>query len=445
MTGTKTSLNYDIINDLLQNSVCLTYNPLEPRSAWQFAKELQQEYEKKYNLKHSSVRSKTAQLFQHNYNPNFHYFSDGTLIHCYEPWERDAKKVKRMMKVLKIRGWQVKRIYAPREPMDIFKYSDFLRYISEQETLKNSYITDLYVEPLPSKEDFVKECFANENVLLTASKDEMLPSYCREFMALFADGRYYVIKDYNNPNSVQNYNKIAGFKYNYMPTYVYANEQIIPQDYLIALYQETEKHAWFASKEETDASQHQRISFDALIKMNKYVDKLFTNRTCLTVVYPNLDFTDALFMSPDLQNYAVFSDGLVVAANFDETYTPFAKALRKAYPDLDLHYEKAPKEYIQQLYRRLPEFQKSAKTIYIEMLKQKARKLKRMTELTHTEALNIVAQIAGWQNWRAVKIEDEPHARQLIGAEKQREKRAAEKNAENPLMWEYERFLQKQA
>ena len=43
--------------------------------------------------------------------------------------------------------------------------------------------------PTPvSFEDFVKECFANGNVLLTAAKDEMLPSYCRDFMALFADG-----------------------------------------------------------------------------------------------------------------------------------------------------------------------------------------------------------------------------------------------------------------
>ena len=50
--------------------------------------------------------------------------------------------------------------------------------------------------------------------------------------------------------------------------------------------------------------------------------------------------------------------------------------------------------------------------------------------------------MAGWQNWRAVKVEDEAHARQLIGAEKQRGEYAAEKNAENLLKWEYQRFLQ---
>lgn len=77
-------------------------------------------------------------------------------------------------------------------------------------------------------------------------------------------------------------------------------------------------------------------------------------------------------------------------------------------------------EYIRHIYRRLPEFQKGAAAIYIEMLKQKARKLKKMTALTHTQALDEVAKIAGWRNWRSIKVESEAHARQLIDAEKWR-------------------------
>ena len=71
-----------------------------------------------------------------------------------------------------------------------------------------------------------------------------------------------------------------------------------------------------------------------------------------------------------------------------------------------------------QLYKRLPEFQKSATVIYIEMLKQKARKLKRITELTHIEALNAVAKMSGWKDWCSINVEDEMHARQLISFEK---------------------------
>ena len=74
------------------------------------------------------------------------------------------------------------------------------------------------------------------------------------------------------------------------------------------------------------------------------------------------------------------------------------------------------------------------------MLKQKARKLKRMLLIPHHEALDIVAQMAGWKNWKSIKIEDEIHARQLIDAEKFRKDLASRFNAENPLEEEWKHF-----
>lgn len=38
----------------------------------------------------------------------------------------------------------------------------------------------------------------------------------------------------------------------------------------------------------------------------------------------------------------------------------------------------------------------------IELLKQQARKLKRATPLTHSQALDVVAQEHGYKNWRQV-------------------------------------------
>ena len=174
------------------------------------------------------------------------------------------------------------------------------------------------------------------------------------------------------------------------------------------------------------------------MKMNQFIDNLFQKRTCLTVVNPDIGSS---FMSPDFQQYAVFSDGLVVAVHNNEDDKPFIKSLKKYFPDLTFRFEKISKEYLEQLYRRLPEFQKGATTIYVEMLKQKARKLKRMTDLTHIEALDVVADMAGWHNWRSIKIEDEAHARQLIDAEKWRKNLAANFNAENPMEEEYRRYL----
>ena len=64
-----------------------------------------------------------------------------------------------------------------------------------------------------------------------------------------------------------------------------------------------------------------------------------------------------------------------------------------------------------------------------------------MTDLTHIEALDVVADMAGWHNWRSIKIEDEAHARQLIDAEKGRKNLDANFNAENPMEEEYRRYL----
>ena len=106
---TDTSLTYEIIERLFQTAVCLTYNPLEPRSAWQYGKELQRDFEKEHHLKNTLICSKTAKLPQKTYHPDFHYFSDGTLIHCYEPWPEDAKKLEQILTALKIRGLPVKK------------------------------------------------------------------------------------------------------------------------------------------------------------------------------------------------------------------------------------------------------------------------------------------------------------------------------------------------
>ena len=39
----------------------------------------------------------------------------------------------------------------------------------------------------------------------------------------------------------------------------------------------------------------------------------------------------------------------------------------------------------------------------LEMMKQKARRLKSMLEITHTEALEIVSKMSGFSNWKAMQ------------------------------------------
>ena len=444
MTDIQSPLNYEIIEKLFKDSVCLTYDPMESSSAWQYYKQLAEEYKKEHNVKYVRACSKTAKIGKGRYNTDFHYFSDGTLVHCCdicstnEEHKRKAEaKLQRIINLLKIRGYQVKKIYGPQKPMDFFSYSDMMRHISERALQIYSYIDDLSVEDIPNIPDFVKECFAGGNVLLTACKDENLPAEFRKFAALFADGKFFISEDYASRLGTGNNGKIYNLKYDYLASYPYCAEQFVPQEYINALYEKAQEFSWYAKPEEISSN---RMSVDELIKMNKYIDELFKNRACLTAVNPDPDST---FMVPDFTRYAVFSDGLTVSGVYDENSKAFMKDLHRLFPNLDIRIEKVPNEYITQIYNRLHEFQKSASEIYIEMLKQKARKLKRLAEIPHHEALDVVAQMAGWRDWRSIKIEDEMHARQLIDALKWHKNTAASFNAENPLAEEWRQWQKK--
>lgn len=238
MTANNNSLNHDIINNLFKTSTCLTYNPLEPTPAWLYGKELQQEYNRQHSIKFSFIRSKTAKMMQHNYNPDFHYFSDGTLIHNCGPQNFNDNKLNqkflqqldKIMTVLKIRNWPVEKIYAPQQQIDHITYTEFLRYISEQALIKHSYKEDLYIEPLPDKKTFVTQCFANGNSLITTSKNTSFPEDIRKIMALFADGQYYIIDGCNR-------NKILQIQNDYLQDYCRTDADVIPQEYLNILYE----------------------------------------------------------------------------------------------------------------------------------------------------------------------------------------------------------------
>lgn len=263
-------------------------------SAFLYIKDMRKQSSFRYNR----ILSKKSKFFVSKYNRDFHYFADGTLIHhcCVKDGifnVNDHKKLQRIYNLLKINNMPIVREYCPSTQLDYFKYRELLRFISEQALINYSYKTDLYIEELPDLDVFIQECFDNNNILLTASKYEILPSDLRSDLAIFAGGKVFVSEN-----------------------------------------------------------------------CKKELNSIFNNK--------------------------------------------------------ELHFLSVSDECINQLYERLPEFQKSAATIYIEILKQKARKLKRLTGEQHSKMLDLVAKEAGWKNWQSVKIESEKHARLLIDEEKQR-------------------------
>ena len=403
MTDTiKTSLDHETILRLFKNSVCLTYNPLEPMSAFLHVKEL----EKKSKSKNIRVCSKTAKLPIDKYNPDFHYFSNGTLIHCCDV-KKDHKKLQRIYQLLKTNNLPIKKEYSPQTQMDFFTYSELLRFITEQAMINYSYKTDLYVEELPSISNFIDECFANNNVLLTASKNEIIPIELRNDLAIFAGGKVFVSENCSKQTNKEKSEKIRRLFFEYSDKFVLCSIEYVPQSYIDALYKKAEDFEWFLSLDDYKKSEY----------INNQINFFFNNRHCLTVTNPNFRNKET---NPDVARYAVFSDGLVVSSVYDENSDLFVKELNKIFPDKNLYFLSVSDECIEQLYKRLPEFQKGASTIYIEMLKQKARKLKRLTGEQHNKMLDMVAREAGWKNWQSLKIENESQARLLIDEEKLR-------------------------
>lgn len=436
MTDTKTfPLSYDIIEQLFQNSMCLSYNPLEPMAAFMYAKESEAEYQKTYKVKRCRIISQTAKLWQRGYHPRFHYFNDGTLIFSRYLQDKGApEELERIKTMLQIRGHKVGKIYAPQEQIDFFNYDKMLRYITEQSLIRHSYTEDLSVVPFPEKEEFIKECFYKGNILLTACKTEKINPECRNYLALFADGRFFISDIYQKVKTA-NFEKILLFESSH-EKYLRMSMEYVPQDYIEALYAKAAEYDWYETPE--DAEQKHKLSFDEQTKMQKYVDTLFQSRKCVSVLNP---YKENTYLMPDADKYALFGDGLLVIAQsrtrFDEN-SVFIEQMHRIYPNYEFKIEQVPDYYLPEIYRRLPEFQKSAAETYIEMLKQKARRYKRMLGICHYEALDMVAQMGGWQNWKTIKIEDELHARHLIYKEQSQQKQFARINPENVMQTEYE-------
>ena len=147
-------------------------------------------------------------------------------------------------------------------------------------------------------------------------------------------------------------------------------------------------------------------------------------------------------LSPDWEKYALFADGRLIV---DERKPPlwvnyFAKEISKVFPTLELKIESKPVYLIEEIYKRLINLQKTAREIYLEMMKQKARKLKKMLNIPHHEALELAAKITGWNNWKEITQIDEARARFVISAEKKKKEMLQQSSNKDPVEDEYERY-----
>lgn len=403
MTDTKFPLNDITVDELFNNGVCLTYQPFEDMIAFTHAKELEREYTKNHNGAKCYVVSKTATMAPKSL-PRFHFFSNGILIHN---GIEQPEQLRRIKKVLELRGYEIKKEYAPNKNnlAEFFYIGNVINIISREAKIRYNYLTDFEVKPLPDRKTFVENCFKNCGVLLTASKAENIEPEYRKMLALFEDGSYFISDNYIGGKSAFNRNMERIF-WEKHPDYVYLNPIYVPSDYINALYKKAEEYDWYAPSENKS------------VEVQADVGELFNGRTCLSVHDKVAGFK---VISPDIDRFALFSDGELLLSEdkykSESLENYLIEDLKKVYPNVNFVIRKVPDAQISAIYQELPKYQKSAKTIYLEILKQKARKLKKEKGMAHYEALEKVAKKCGFSGWREATQVSEADARYGVGAE----------------------------
>ncbi|MBR1778323.1 MAG: hypothetical protein IJ752_07060 [Alphaproteobacteria bacterium] len=445
MTDTSLSLTVETIETLFKQGKCLTFNPLLPLPAYKFARRLQDRFEAENHIKHSQILSKTACLCPDGgYTPDFHYFSNGVLLHRFFHEQEKADGLKRIETFLALHGYKITRTYGPGNAFDP-EYDAFLREISQTACQKYPYQEDLYIEALPDKETFINHCFENGNVLLNACRTEALPPESRQYMALFSNGFLFVSEEYKDITGINDPKKLYDFKRTVRNRFIFLQRRHIPQSYLDGLYKRAEQYEWFLSETEALRCQPEKKQLTSAEKekMNDFIENLLSDRTCVSVTIP--DPADE-FISPERENFALFSDGTLVLDSSKQAVADiFCKHLQKPFPQMTFSPQFVPKYYVPEIYRRLLDRQKSARQIYLEMLKQKAKKLKKKLSIPHHEALELTAKMTGWANWKAATVIEEEQARHVICAEQIKKKMAERQGWQDPVEWEYQNYLKKKA
>ena len=105
------------------------------------------------------------------------------------------------------------------------------------------------VKALPSEDEFVEECFANGNILLTASKDEKIKPEYRSDLALFADGKFYVSNRLRVDGERDDAHRVYVFRWLECKTRVTPKPIYVPQSYIDKLYIKAQEFEWFEPME----------------------------------------------------------------------------------------------------------------------------------------------------------------------------------------------------
>lgn len=417
------NLNQESLEKLFQDGVCLTFSYNHVPNHLNYEMDLKHELKHKKHLKNVWVISKVATLSCDTYSTPFQFFSNGVLIHNFDPTKDNTLKLTKIKHMLELHGYKIKEVYGPQTQFEYFAYDKFLRQISDYAVLKYLPETHLKAVEIPDKKTFVENCFAKGQVLLTSSKDSGINPMVRDYIALFDDGSFYVSEDYSSKNPINDSSIPSHFMREY-PNFYYLKRRYVPQDYLAALNEKAKSFDWYLpAKKAIDLKTLEREFSEAALKeVTDYMKTLFNGRKCISVTNPPVKEGD---YKPEHDTYVLFDDGkLLISTALPNPADRFLiESVEHCFQNLQFDVEYVPSYYIDFIYREVAKTQKTARQIYLEMLKQKAKHLKKMLQIAHHEALEIAAKMVGFKSFKAALDITEENARYAISKEQARQRR----------------------
>ena len=371
---------------------------------------------------------------------DFQYFSNGVLVVRTLPVYAD-KTIKQARKILALHGYVIKDIYAPQnkeEWQDYFKLLINIHDITKDLPVSDE---DLVLRSFSSPAEFADYCFNGGNVLLTASKDKFFEPKYRQILALFNNGLYIVDEEYKHSDSFHGDIETSFFE-NRLCGEPMMHPIYVPQMYLQALYQRAKQYNWYVSPEDA-AKKLPQVKISELETIKKYAEDILQNRTCISILTPRIAyrdiFLDEKLTSPDYHRYVLFDDGKLVLSekyysdNVTQKY--LLEDLSRSFPQIKFAAELVPDYCIDFLYQEIYKRQKSARDIYLEMMRQKAVLISEIFGVSAVLAQDAAAQFVGWKDWKELKTVTNTHARHLIAMQQNLDKRVEKNGYKNDIIY----------
>lgn len=384
------------VEGLFKEADCLTYDISETISMNHdvFHKQIELEKENKYLVSKKAV-------FAHEDENYLIFFSDGTLLK--DPKFIKDEAVSHFKEIIIKEGYEVKK------EIEIDHYLS----IKINAYARRKYIDEIITKELPDMKTFVNDLFKNGNICITATKGVRLEPNSRKGFAYFSNGRMIRAKEchylqdkslHKNRRSFHHENK----------NFIFLEPEAVPLEYIEAIYKKASDFDWYVSEEENSKKEpflkKENKSFDDVAS-----EKRGTNK-CLSIT--NFDSV----IKNDKDNFLLFEDGTLLVnekSHYNAPYSPIETVVAKKFPNMKLVKKPVSKQELHEAYERALRAQKTCREIFSEMLKKKAKKLGKMENIAHHEALEVVAKRNNFNNWKEVCELDEDFARACIDREKE--------------------------